>query len=91
MAAQVPGSREHPAVGQLDGVVPDQVGEVGALAPFRQRRLEVGVELAQIVPGRVGGQEGPLPRGTAGHARVRPAGARWSSLGFTSPQHEGPP
>ena len=85
VAAQVPDAGQDRAVGQLEGVVPDEVAEVGVLAPLRLRRLEVGVELAQVVPRRVGGEQR-----AAGRRGRRPGSGparRVGPLGVTSPEH----
>jgi len=51
VAPQVPHAGQDPAVGELEGVVPDEVSEVGALAPLGERRLETLVQLTQVGAG----------------------------------------
>ena len=84
VAAQVPHAGQDRAVGQLERVVPDEVRQVGALAPLRQAGLERRVELTQVVLRRVRGEQG-----TAGRrgrcSRARRAGG--PALGVTSPEH----
>ncbi len=73
VAAQVPDTGQDRPVGQFEGVVPDEVGEVGARAPLRQRGLKAGVELAEVVARRVAGQEGAAGgRGAAAGGSVEP-------------------
>ena len=83
VSPQVPDAGQDRAVGELEGVVPDEVREVGTLAPLRQGRLKVRGELAQVVLRRVRGEEGTA----GGRSRSRARRAGGPADGVTSPEH----
>ena len=83
VAPQVPGTWQHPAVGQLGGVVPGEVAEVRPLTELGELRLVRRVQLSQVVARWVVGQQGPA----FGRGRRRGRLGRTARLGVASAQH----